>query len=582
MNRFSRGPIAADVQSNFIPLPIDAIARQIDRKQQQYDTTKAQLGAIEDTVLGVRGLSPDTETLKGIQNQYNEEILKGIEEVGGDYSRLGGLTDITARKLKKDLSSGHLAAIQSNYLAAQEHQDTLKKMRESGRIGDRGFEQGMRSISDFEGTKETPTGSYTSANFYTPVKEISLPEAGQKYAKASADQYLATGQRTLDATTVADNTYNNLINDESVMSNAREEIKHTHGKLSPEREDILTKEYLRTIANNAGTERAFLEQFKPEKSTTDEDGNPVLFGYDVTTANPTKSGITGKIQTIKEYHDKTKAAISAEYYARTGGSRSITGVPTSFITSEELERQTKEKDKALGLVSDSFKTTISNDPLLYDRLNLMGINPEKASEVELKQALDYIEGQDNSSRNTKLTIVRSSRADREFEARNNTEFIKDGPIVDINNKPLSPEERKEIVKYMTAPAEKGGGKLINGGAVYGGGTEGQPWPEGTIKVGAGDKTIMILPYNTNSPAYTLDRLHYVFTPNSGGYTEYQNGKYKEVLQQVKNPANPEKLAARRYRIDASGNTIPTNEYYVPNEGEDRNERPFKLLIPQTK
>ena len=343
-----------------------------------------------------------------------------------------------------------------------------------------------------------------------------------------------------------------------------------------------TQDYLWNIAKNAGTERAFLEQFKPEKEGTDENGNPIVLGYDITTANPTKSGITGKIQTIKDYHDKTKASVAADYYARTGGSRSITGGSTSNLTPKELARQAEETSKAIASIEEGFKTTISKDPLLYDRLNFMGIDPEKATEKELQSALDYIQEQDNSSRNTKLTLVRSTTADREFDARNNTEFIKDGPIVDINNKPLTQEERKEVIKYMSDPVEKGGGKLVNGGTVYGGGTAGQPWPEGTIKVGVGDKTIMILPYNTNSPSYTLDRLHYVFTSESGGYTEYQNGKYKEVLQQVKNPTNPNKVAARRYRIDAEGNTIPTNEYYVPNEGKDRDIKPFKLLIPQNK
>ena len=77
MNRFSRGPIAADIQSNFIPLPIDAIARQIDRKQQQYDTTKAQLGAMEDAVLGVRGLDADAENLKNKQ----AELWKNISRI---------------------------------------------------------------------------------------------------------------------------------------------------------------------------------------------------------------------------------------------------------------------------------------------------------------------------------------------------------------------------------------------------------------------------------------------------------------------------------------------------------------------
>ena len=568
MNRFSRGPIAADVQSNFIPLPVDAISRQIDRKQGQYDTTKAHLGAMEDTVLGVRGLGKDAETLKGIQSQYNDEILKGIEEVGGDYSRLGGLTDITARKLKKDLSTGHLAAIQSNYLAAQEHQDTLKKMRESGRIGDRGFEQGMRSISDFEGTKETSNGGYTSANLYTPVKEISLPEAGQKYAKASADQYLATGQKYLSVGTVAKNTYNNLIGDESVVSNAREEIKYKYGKLSQDKEDKLTNEYLWNIARNSGTERAFLEQFKPEKSTLDENGLPVVVGYDKTGVNPTKSGLGKRMDTIIEKGVAAVAspALSAgDIFSPTGGDAIVKGM-------EAIKRVQEEKKKLVGT-----RKLVDNDPIVKDKLEMEGIDVSKLNDAELKVAVKNINDIDEASRNTQYTIERSAKANSEFDARNNSEFIKDGPIVDADNKPLSAEKRKDIISKMNASVENGGYKLINGGAVS---AYGQPWPKGTIKVGAGEETIMILPNQPNSPAHTLDRLLYVITPGSGGYTEYQNGRYKEVLQTVKNPNDPTKVAIRKYRVDSEGTATPTNEYYIPNTGEDRGENPFKMLVPK--
>ena len=88
INRFSRGPIAADVQSKFIPMPLDLIDRQIQRKQSQYDTAKQAIGASEEALYGVQGMSSDREALADITKSYDEKIEAAIAEAGGDYSRL--------------------------------------------------------------------------------------------------------------------------------------------------------------------------------------------------------------------------------------------------------------------------------------------------------------------------------------------------------------------------------------------------------------------------------------------------------------------------------------------------------------
>ena len=43
IDRFSTGPIQADVQSEFIPLPLDLINRQLEQRQQTYDVVKTAL-----------------------------------------------------------------------------------------------------------------------------------------------------------------------------------------------------------------------------------------------------------------------------------------------------------------------------------------------------------------------------------------------------------------------------------------------------------------------------------------------------------------------------------------------------------
>ena len=153
MNRFSRGPIAADVQSNFMPLPIDAIAKQIERKQGQYDMNKAQLEATEDAVLSVKGFgAQDAENLKKIQQEYNAEIGQQVESVGGDYSQLGGIVDTTRRKLKTDLTQGRLAAINNNLAIYSKQKEQIDKLKASGTYGDRAEKLFARDVAEFKGS----------------------------------------------------------------------------------------------------------------------------------------------------------------------------------------------------------------------------------------------------------------------------------------------------------------------------------------------------------------------------------------------------------------------------------------------
>ena len=174
INRFSQGPIAADVQSSFIPLPIDLIDRQIQRKQSQYDTTKAFIGASKDTLYGIQGLSPDQDILKSTVGQYESDIEKEVEKVGGDYSKLTGIADQFGSKLKKDIMSGHLGAIHNNFVKAQTHMQDLEDRRKKGDISEAGYNLGLESISAFGGTIETENGEYTKAAFYNPTKFVEL------------------------------------------------------------------------------------------------------------------------------------------------------------------------------------------------------------------------------------------------------------------------------------------------------------------------------------------------------------------------------------------------------------------------
>lgn len=405
MNRFSQGPIAADVQSNFVPLPVDAIARQIERKQNQYDLTKAQLDAEEQAVLGVKGMSQDRDNLVKIQNQYSDEILKGIEEVGGDYSRLGGLTDVIGRKLRKDLTQGHLGSIQANYLATQGHIETLNKMRESGRIGDRGYNLGMKSISDFAGTVQNPDGSYSRADLYTPVKEESLAKMAQDRAKASADQYTVSGDQYKTATTVAANTYNNLMSDESAISNAREEVISRQGKLTPEKEALAIKEHLWNLASNAGNEAAFYKHHTPtERELANKDMTLSTFDINTTIPYIRTEGVEGTEYTA--VMPRVLAGIKQVLRSTFGGGvTSYKENPDGTYT--RVENESKDWDNISEEELAQTRRNIENNIDLKDVFKSRGYDISKMNSEELSNALKQLEEESKSSRASRVTTLKN-------------------------------------------------------------------------------------------------------------------------------------------------------------------------------
>lgn len=540
MNRFSRGPIAADVQSNFIPLPIDAIARQIDRKQQQYDTTKAQLGAIEDTVLGVRGLSPDTETLKGIQNQYNEEILKGIEEVGGDYSRLGGLTDITARKLKKDLSSGHLAAIQSNYLAAQEHQDTLKKMRESKRIGDRGYNMGLSSISDFEGTKELAPGQYSRLNPYIPVAEESLSKMAQDRASADVEQYNSLGDTFRYASRVSEHTYNSLAADESAVSNAREEIRYKYGKLSPEKEEKEVEKYLRGISDNAANQRAFYKTHIPTNVEKDPYSNATLSTYDIVMANPSKGKFGAKGTEYTAVPSRVIAGTLSLLYKV---------APDPLKIGEALDKVNWATVKQSEL--EQTKKNIVGNRELSRVFKALGKDPEDMSTEELATTLNELSALESSSRAGRISIYTDPKGEP-LQRRKETASQLQHSRISIAETGEEVTDKKEIIDAIFNLDDSKPKALFSGEA-----TEGYLLP-GSNTYYLNGKTYVVEPPNTRNVSVVDNAIKMAA----------QTGIYKYTVGNKEVVAVPERIGD------------PTAKIVFEINGKEATEQDIKYLMGQ--
>lgn len=563
MNRFSGGPEPYNIKSTYIPLPLDLISRKLQQKQEQHDTTKAQLGAMEDAVLGVRGLSVDEQALKAKQAEYNDEILKGIEEVGGDYSRLGGLVDITSRKLKKDLTTGHLAAIQSNLATGSKIQQDAEKWK-STEGGERGYALMMKPLQEFKGTTVNADGTYSKISEYTPVKAITLPKVAQDYAKSSHDQYLASGEQYLNEKKVSRDVYNNLIKDSDVISNIREEILYRHGKLSGKEETDMIQSYLQVLADNAGAEVAYL---KPTSNTEKLAGmelydktQPNFQPYDFTGDNPTKPNFMGRYkQATKDIHTKmqtdfNKKAFDEEY-------------KVEYMKRYREDMSPSEKQKLQGEVRNNInnkyketllRETFTTDPILRDRLQTDGKDINKLSKDEMEQYLTKLDKESSAPVITSAHVDVSPTAIKKFNTVFETSALANGRVTRRNGE-VVPEEELNRLKLRYG---KTGFAHIFGGAVKGKGKS-QPYPDGSqlfeSNAGKGDgegddglEKYVILPYTVNSPSYLKDRALYALNSRDG-YTEYVDGTLGTItLQRVidphtpKNPDGTDKYAVKKY------------------------------------
>ena len=164
-------PIAANPMSEFSGLPLDFIAKSLERRQQKYDIAKADLAAQEESLLGLKFLPGDRERHMEIQGEYDARLDKIVEDAGGDYSMIQGSLDRYKRDLSREMKFGELGAQGSAYTAAMTQSKKLSDMLTEGKISEWGmskFNAGLQSHK----TNRTDAGGWTTFSGYNPSTEM--------------------------------------------------------------------------------------------------------------------------------------------------------------------------------------------------------------------------------------------------------------------------------------------------------------------------------------------------------------------------------------------------------------------------
>lgn len=484
IDRFSAGPIQADVQSEFIPLPLDLINKQLEQRQQTYDVVKTALGTTKDTLYGIKGLSQDQEVVKSVLGQYEQDIAKTIEGSRGDYSQLTAYADSLGEKVKRDIQSGQLGAIQNNYIQAMSHKEDLDKRYKEGKISKEGYNLGLSSISAFEGTKETE-GGYSRFSGYDPVNYVDVGKRADDYGTEIADQYDREGRKYINGDKATSLIENNLWNDSEVREFAKEQVLAT---LTPEERNNpiaysqKVSAYIRTMAKNAGYKLQYQQVFKPEgKKTTDEGGGTIV-GYNMVGAQPLNGMINLEGTGFNELMEEAESAKFPQKVKKIAGQ--ILGAVTSPYLNPSLDIKAKtmayEADKKMKTTADKVVKNLAKQDMVRDLAAVYGIDLDKADYETMQKLQSVMQQINTNAANSPVTLDLSEKTANTFESFVNSGVLNRYRVHDVQRGvELTAKEIEEMNKQHLLPESKTAatGKLIFSGEIN---SPGQAYPAGTV------------------------------------------------------------------------------------------------------
>lgn len=525
INRYSKGPLAADVQSEFIPLPIDVINSQLERKQSQYDKTKDFLNLAQETVYGVKATSSDQKYVTDYTQNLEGNIKEALDKTGGDYSRLNDFADTLGNKIKKDIMTSKLGAIHNNFIKAQTATEELNKLRQAGHIREASYNRALESINSFEGTQETEDGGFTTISPYTPPKYIEFGETADSYGRFVADQYRANGMKYIDKNVASEHIYNNLMNNDEVRSNVEDEIWDTYGELPPDEKRIAIEAYTRKLAQAAGFKIAYeqRQELKVDgRSGGSLDGRDIIL-YDIHGGKP--SNVV--------FGEETGGMLAQAREAR--NVKGFGQFLSSMVRGSMATRSPMENiNDVTQAVEDSYNpeiqravTNIVTSDIVRDKVEEMNrtrgeddkIDLSNATLDDVKNLVSLIDEENSSSANSRLVLRRPSGT-KELNDRN-ARFESDMtsgaymymPMYDASTgRELDPKERAELItNYRNLPKadrEAGEGGIVLAGELS---EPGQAYAQNSLALAINDKNgikhvIVDVNNRKNSPEYISDRV----------------------------------------------------------------------------
>ena len=386
IDRFSRGPQAADVASEYIPMPVEFLAGKVQQKQQAFDMAEATLKEGEDLLYGVKGLRQDEPRLREIQAKYSKDLDNALAENDGDYGQMIGYARSVGRDLKRNLTSGELSAISGNYSKGMAWQADLADRMKTSKISREQY-QGALGSTNFAGTNYK-AGAFESFDGYTPSDYYNVSEATQKIGKNLAEQYDAKGQKFQTTKRSSQLIQAQLLSDQQARESLLEEVRFENPNATNTELNAAFREKVKRHGDVAGAALAF-QQIKVDPNVTDKRGNRIA-----TYVNP----VTGNAMYNRNKDYKLKLVVADV----------IGGKDDPDPWGSLVERMTKPASEVTReRYAKREKPRLETDPIadnIISNMEATGHSLPKDPRKRAKAVSDYIDKKLNSTISTPVQI----------------------------------------------------------------------------------------------------------------------------------------------------------------------------------
>jgi len=151
-------------------MPLDIMGKTLMHLQDTSDKNYAELQALPGLIHTNALTGHDTTKRNQIQQGYNDRINKIVSGANGDYSRVNKDVIGLKAQLQKDLTTGDLAAIGSNYKTFADYQkETLSQKDLPRTYGDAAIQKTLAEYNAAGGYGgiDPVTGNYRSVKSFT-------------------------------------------------------------------------------------------------------------------------------------------------------------------------------------------------------------------------------------------------------------------------------------------------------------------------------------------------------------------------------------------------------------------------------
>lgn len=194
INRFYKAP-GYKFQSQYVPLPLEYMQKQLEGKQKQLDTARAGRDAMEEKLLAVDALEQDTSGRNTAIDAYEQEAQSIIDDYKDTPAALAGKMGDLRKRINKDMTRGELGAIQRSHAARSEYVKDLDKRLKEGKLlesdyrrlvaaSDKSYAKGIGQADDL--------GNYNVYSGRSAQNFVNIPKKAMKIAKEVSPQVVAS------------------------------------------------------------------------------------------------------------------------------------------------------------------------------------------------------------------------------------------------------------------------------------------------------------------------------------------------------------------------------------------------------